>query len=227
MSSARLGAPPCNGPERAPIAPTTAAARSAPVDVITRAVKVEALKPWSMVVIRYCSTAEHDQWPELRRSSCRDNWPHTQDHHAERPAASTGLVHCILVGPIGPSPSAATRLERSVVNDLRSAPAPKTPPAPVNTATLSSSLASNSRNALTSASAVGRSTAFCSSGRSIVTMKTWPSIAVWTVIFRCSFSLFLTQREAEQSCEFVECLAHINNLDRCHAHSARGLEVDS
>ena len=57
MSSARLGAPPCSGPESAPMPPTTAAARSAPVDVITRAVKVDALKPWSTVVMRYCSTA--------------------------------------------------------------------------------------------------------------------------------------------------------------------------
>ncbi len=36
---------------------TTAAPRSAPVDVTTRAVNVEALKPWSTVVIWYCSTA--------------------------------------------------------------------------------------------------------------------------------------------------------------------------
>ena len=35
--------------------PTTAAARSAPVEVMTRAVNVEALKPWSTVVIWYCS----------------------------------------------------------------------------------------------------------------------------------------------------------------------------
>ena len=57
MSSARLGAPPCSGPDSAPMAPTTAAARSAPVDVITRAVNVDALKPWSIVEMRYCSTA--------------------------------------------------------------------------------------------------------------------------------------------------------------------------
>ena len=37
--------------------PTTAAATSAPDEQITRAVKVEALKPWSIVVIWYCSTA--------------------------------------------------------------------------------------------------------------------------------------------------------------------------
>jgi hypothetical protein len=39
------------------MAPTTAAPRSAPVEAITRAVKVEALKPWSTVSIRYCSMA--------------------------------------------------------------------------------------------------------------------------------------------------------------------------
>ena len=39
------------------MAPTTAAARSAPVEVMTRAVNVDALKPWSMVEMRYCSTA--------------------------------------------------------------------------------------------------------------------------------------------------------------------------
>ena len=37
-------------------APTTAAPRSAPVDVMTRAVNVDALKPWSIVEMRYCST---------------------------------------------------------------------------------------------------------------------------------------------------------------------------
>ena len=52
VSSARLGAPPCSGPESAPTAPTRQAARSAPVEAITRAVKVEALKPWSTVEIR-------------------------------------------------------------------------------------------------------------------------------------------------------------------------------
>jgi hypothetical protein len=45
MSSARLGAPPCSGPESAPIAPQMDAARSASVDVMTRAVKVDALNP--------------------------------------------------------------------------------------------------------------------------------------------------------------------------------------
>ena len=55
MSRARLGAPPWRGPDSAPIAPQTAAARSAPVEVITRAVKVDELKPWSIVKMRYCS----------------------------------------------------------------------------------------------------------------------------------------------------------------------------
>ena len=44
------------GPESAPIAPTTAAPRSAPVDVMTRAVNVDALNPWSIVEMRYFST---------------------------------------------------------------------------------------------------------------------------------------------------------------------------
>lgn len=57
VSNARLGAPPWRGPESAPMAPTTAAPRSAPVEAITRAVNVEALNPWSTVSIRYCSTA--------------------------------------------------------------------------------------------------------------------------------------------------------------------------
>ena len=44
-SSAGPGAPPCSGPLSAPIAPTMAETRSEPVDMITRAVKVEAFNP--------------------------------------------------------------------------------------------------------------------------------------------------------------------------------------
>ena len=44
VSSARLGAPPCSGPESAPSAATTAAPTSAPVDVTTRAVNVERVE---------------------------------------------------------------------------------------------------------------------------------------------------------------------------------------
>ena len=51
MPSTRDGAPPCSGPLIAPIAPENAAATSAPVEVITRAVNVEAFMP--------CSAAEH------------------------------------------------------------------------------------------------------------------------------------------------------------------------
>ena len=40
------------------MAPVTAAPRSAPVDAITRAVNVEELKPWSIVEIRYRSSAQ-------------------------------------------------------------------------------------------------------------------------------------------------------------------------
>ena len=50
MKSTRDGAPPCNGPLIAPIAPEIAAATSAPVEAITRAVNVDAFIP--------CSAAE-------------------------------------------------------------------------------------------------------------------------------------------------------------------------
>jgi hypothetical protein len=50
MCSTRAGAPPCSGPDIAPTAPESAAATSAPVEAITRAVNVEAFIP--------CSAAE-------------------------------------------------------------------------------------------------------------------------------------------------------------------------
>jgi hypothetical protein len=53
------------------MAPTTADARSAPVLVMTRAVKVEALNPWSMVEIRYCSSARVSWRPGSRPSMRR------------------------------------------------------------------------------------------------------------------------------------------------------------
>ena len=57
ISRARPGAPPCSGPESEPLAATTALATSAPVLVTTRAVNVDAMKPWSMVATRYVSSA--------------------------------------------------------------------------------------------------------------------------------------------------------------------------
>ena len=45
------------GPASAPRAAPTTSAMSAPVEATTRAVNVEALKPWSIVSIRYCSSA--------------------------------------------------------------------------------------------------------------------------------------------------------------------------
>jgi hypothetical protein len=80
--------------------------------------------------------------------------------------------------PIGPSPSGSTLLTRSgspARIALRSAPAQNFPPAPVSTATDRSGSASKRRNASASASAVGRSTAFATSGRSIVTVTISPS----------------------------------------------------
>ena len=47
MCSTREGAPPCSGPDMAPIAPESEAATSAPVEAMTRAVKVEAFMPCS------------------------------------------------------------------------------------------------------------------------------------------------------------------------------------
>ena len=55
-------------------------------------------------------------------------------------AAITGLRKVMRVGPIGPSPSSATRLMRAPPGSaiaLRSAPAQKVPSAPVSTATAS------------------------------------------------------------------------------------------
>lgn len=45
VSSARPGAPPCRGPDSAPTAPTRHAATCAPVEAMTLAVSVDALKP--------------------------------------------------------------------------------------------------------------------------------------------------------------------------------------
>ena len=52
MSRTGPGAPPCSGPLRAQMAATTALTMSDPVDVTTRAAKVEALRPWSITVTR-------------------------------------------------------------------------------------------------------------------------------------------------------------------------------
>ena len=62
-------------------------------------------------------------------------------------AAITGLPSRIRVGPIGPSPSGATRLPAGLPTSFRSAPEQNTPPSPCRTATAASRSASNSRNA--------------------------------------------------------------------------------
>ena len=51
------GAPPCSGPESAPTADDSAAPQSAPVEAVTRAVKVDAFRPCSAVQIQYVSIA--------------------------------------------------------------------------------------------------------------------------------------------------------------------------
>jgi hypothetical protein len=97
-------------------------------------------------------------------------WPST--------AAITGLVVSTRVGPTGPSPSGVTRLARGAPGSrmaLRSAPAQNVPLAPVSTATPAVSSASKRPKAATSSSAVGRSMALATSGRSSVTTATPPS----------------------------------------------------
>src|SRR4051794_2856845 len=80
---ARSGAPPCRGPENAPIAATTAETRSAPVEATTRAVNVDAAKPWSTVATRYCSIA--------RASSASGTRPVTRwTHWAAAPRSGRG-----------------------------------------------------------------------------------------------------------------------------------------
>src|SRR4029078_10970447 len=51
------GAPPWRGPDSAPTAPDRAAATSAPVEAITRAVNVEAFMPCSAALIQEASIA--------------------------------------------------------------------------------------------------------------------------------------------------------------------------
>ena len=52
MSSAGPGAPPCSGPFNAPTAPVIEEMTSDRVDTMTRAAKVDALRPWSQTVLR-------------------------------------------------------------------------------------------------------------------------------------------------------------------------------
>src|SRR5438876_3817925 len=88
------------------------------------------------------------------------------------------------VGPIGPSPSSVRRRRWPPANALRSAPAQNTPSAPLRIATLALSSASNARNASASASRVGSSTAFRTSGRSMMTLVTGPCFSTRTVLMQ-------------------------------------------
>ena len=66
------------------MAATMAAPRSAPVEVTTRAVKVDALNPWSMVRIMYCSMARAWAASAPRRSACTGSWRRSRDRPAAR-----------------------------------------------------------------------------------------------------------------------------------------------
>lgn len=57
IESTRAGAPPWSGPLMVPIAPEIAAATSAPVDALTRAVRVDEFKPCSAATTKYESIA--------------------------------------------------------------------------------------------------------------------------------------------------------------------------
>jgi hypothetical protein len=56
-STTWVGAPPWSGPFSAPIAPATADAMSLWVEVMTRAVKVDAFRPCSAPTMKYASRA--------------------------------------------------------------------------------------------------------------------------------------------------------------------------
>src|SRR5260221_1941848 len=96
----------------------------------------------------------------------------------------TGLRSVMREGPIGASPSRVSWLARvgsAEATAFRSAPAQKTPAAPVRMATDREESDSKAVNAATRAEAVGPSTALRAEGRSMVTIRTGPSASVWTV----------------------------------------------
>src|ERR1700722_19168532 len=101
------------------------------------------------------------------------------------PAAITGFVSRSRPGPIGaiePWPPISRFLLGSPdATALRSAPAQKVPPVPVNTATEACASASNARNASNSFRAVEPSTALRQCGRLMETMVTGPSRSTSTV----------------------------------------------
>ena len=94
-------------------------------------------------------------------------------------AAIVGLESSMRVGPMGPSPVGLTRLP-SLPSALRSAPAQKVPPAPQSTAARVPPSASIARKASARARAVGPSTAFRLSGRSMMTVATAPCCSTRT-----------------------------------------------
>lgn len=95
-------------------------------------------------------------------------------------AATTGFESNIRVGPMGPSPSGATRFPSPVDSALRSAPAQNVPPSPHSTATAAFGSSSKALNASLRASAVGRSTAFLRSGRDSITVQISPVFSTRT-----------------------------------------------
>ena len=108
MPSTRAGAPPCSGPDIAPTAPDRAAATSAPVEAITRAVNVEAFMPCSAADIQYASTA----------LTCRGSGsPRQRIMNRSVIVAAWSTRRCGTIG--SPTPRAAWATKDSAITEAR------------------------------------------------------------------------------------------------------------
>src|SRR5260221_822803 len=99
-------------------------------------------------------------------------------------AALTGLFKSSREGPIGPSPSGATRLREGppAAKAFRSAPEQNVSPSPQRTPTLADGSLSKARKASASACAVSRSTALRTCGRSSTTVVIGPALSMRTLM---------------------------------------------
>ena len=108
MPRTRAGAPPCSGPDIAPTAPDRAAATSAPVEAMTRAVKVEAFMPCSAADVQYASTA----------FTCRGSGsPRQRIMNRSVIVAASSTRRCGTMG--SPTPRAAWATKDSAITEAR------------------------------------------------------------------------------------------------------------
>ncbi len=108
MPSTRAGAPPCSGPDIAPTAPDSAAATSAPVEAMTRAVKVDAFMPCSAADVQYASTA----------LTCRGSGsPRQRIMNRSVIVAASSTRRCGTIG--SPTPRAAWATKDRAMTDAR------------------------------------------------------------------------------------------------------------